>query len=176
MTVTTLQQPVKNVLARLRGVRQVGPGRWIACCPAHNDRSPSLSIREAEDAKVLLRCWAGCPTARVLAALGLTWQDLFPEGSRHTRVPRECKPSSEEITIRKIADRFDRACIHAHRRLSVFFRVVGWIFATYGLNVTQEEAEWIRDLAYMEVVLDWLLSAEPEVRLAGLRAAQRWLT
>jgi len=175
-SVPTTYRPIERVLPRLQRVREVGPGRWIACCPAHNDRSPSLAIREAEGGKVLLRCWAGCPTAEVLAVLGLTWQDLFPEGSRHTRVPRECKPSSEEITIRKIADRFDRACIHAHRRLSVFFRVVGWIFATYGLNVTQEEAEWIRDLAYMEVVLDWLLSAEPEVRLAGLRAAQRWLT
>ena len=37
-----------TILDRLDGVRPTGDGRWIARCPAHDDRSPSLSIREAE--------------------------------------------------------------------------------------------------------------------------------
>jgi hypothetical protein len=40
----------------------------MACCPAHDDRNPSLSIREA-DGKVLVRCHAGCPQQAVIDAL-----------------------------------------------------------------------------------------------------------
>jgi putative DNA primase/helicase len=42
---------------------------WIARCPAHDDRKPSLSIRDADDGKVLVRCHAGCTQDSVLAAL-----------------------------------------------------------------------------------------------------------
>ena len=41
----------------------------MARCPAHDDRKPSLSIRDADDGKVLVRCHAGCDQARVIAAL-----------------------------------------------------------------------------------------------------------
>ncbi len=49
-------------------------GRWygsygVACCPAHNDHTPSLSIRETDDGKILVRCHAGCDQERVIAAL-----------------------------------------------------------------------------------------------------------
>jgi hypothetical protein len=69
----------QRLLAKLRNPRQVGPSRWMAKCPAHPDHNPSLSIKEAPDGRVLLHCFAGCPTEAVLAALGLGWSDLFPE-------------------------------------------------------------------------------------------------
>ena len=81
------------LLDRLDRVRQTGPGRWIACCPSHNDKSPSLSIRETDDGRILLHDFAGCDTASVLAALGLSLSDLFPDRldhhikSTHSRVP-----------------------------------------------------------------------------------------
>jgi len=67
------------LLSRLDGVRRTGPGRWIARCPAHDDRGPSLSTRELDDGRVLLHCFAGCPINAVLDAIGLTFSDLFPE-------------------------------------------------------------------------------------------------
>lgn len=70
--------PIDLVLSRLDKVKAAGAGKWKACCPAHDDRDPSLSIREADDGKVLLHCWAGCFTNDVLAAIGLTVRDLFP--------------------------------------------------------------------------------------------------
>ena len=67
------------LLGRLQGVRQTGPGRWLAQCPAHEDRSPSLSVRELDDGRVLLYDFAGCETQAVLDALGLEMAALFPE-------------------------------------------------------------------------------------------------
>ncbi len=51
-----------------------------ALCPAHPDTDPSLSVSSAHGGRVLLHCFAGCDTERVLAELGLTWADLYPEG------------------------------------------------------------------------------------------------
>jgi hypothetical protein len=66
-----------KLLDRLARAKQTAPGRWLACCPAHEDRSPSLSIRELDDGRVLLHDFGGCETGDVLAALGLTLADLY---------------------------------------------------------------------------------------------------
>jgi DNA primase len=74
---------VAALLDRLDRVKQTAPNRWIAQCPAHEDRSPSLSIRELDDGRVLLYDFGGCETGDVLAALGLTLADLFDEPMQH---------------------------------------------------------------------------------------------
>ncbi len=55
-------------IAKALGGRKVGSG-WMACCPAHNDREPSLSISAGDEGKVLVRCHAGCTQEAVIAAL-----------------------------------------------------------------------------------------------------------
>lgn len=72
---------IDNLLSRLNKVRQTGPGRWIARCPAHNDKSPSLAIREFGDGRILLHCFTGCSTADVLTAVRLEFSDLYPADS-----------------------------------------------------------------------------------------------
>ena len=57
-----------ETIAKALGGRKAGSG-WTARCPAHDDRTPSLSIRDADDDKVLVRCHAGCDQERVIAAL-----------------------------------------------------------------------------------------------------------
>jgi hypothetical protein len=42
---------------------------WAACCPAHNDHTPSLSIRYGREGKVLVHCFVGCEQGQVIAAL-----------------------------------------------------------------------------------------------------------
>jgi DNA primase len=70
--------PAELLLSRLEGMKRTGRG-WIAKCPAHKDGSPSLSISEGDDGRVLLRCFAGCSAAAVVSAIGLQLADLFPE-------------------------------------------------------------------------------------------------
>jgi hypothetical protein len=82
--------PADRVLGALTGVRRTGPGRWSAVCPAHEDRRPSLSVREADDGKLLVKCWAGCSVDEVVAGLGLRMEDLFPP--RRDRSPGSGAP------------------------------------------------------------------------------------
>ena len=78
---TPSEPPVQHLLSRLERVKETGPGRWSACCPAHDDRTPSLTLREVSDGTVLMKCWAGCGAADVVAAVGLDLADLFPPKS-----------------------------------------------------------------------------------------------
>jgi hypothetical protein len=67
-----------TLLARLDGVRKTGPDRWLARCPAHDDRKASLAIRELPDGRVLVKCFAECETECVLSAVGLDFSALYP--------------------------------------------------------------------------------------------------
>jgi hypothetical protein len=56
------------MLRRLTGARRVSSG-WIARCPAHDDREPSLSIATDAGGRILLHCFAGCTFSQILGAL-----------------------------------------------------------------------------------------------------------
>ncbi len=62
-------------LLRLDQVRPSSRG-FMARCPAHDDKSPSLSIHETDD-RVLAHCFAGCQPEAICRALGLELRDLF---------------------------------------------------------------------------------------------------
>jgi hypothetical protein len=72
--------PLEKVLNNLPGAPKPSGDGFVACCPAHDDHDPSLSIREMDDGRVLLHCHAGCPMEKVVAALGLCLKDLFATG------------------------------------------------------------------------------------------------
>src|SRR5690606_34498859 len=65
-----------ELLNRLDGLRPSGPDQWRARCPAHGSRGLTLSVRDA-GGTLLVRCFAGCSVADVLAAVGLELADLF---------------------------------------------------------------------------------------------------
>jgi hypothetical protein len=86
----------------LEKVRQVGPSRWVALCPSHSDRNASLSIRETDDTRVLINCFAGCGAHEIVAALGLEMSDLFPDRSTDHRVKPERRPFPASDVLRCI--------------------------------------------------------------------------
>jgi hypothetical protein len=79
---------VEQIAGRLRA-RRSGAG-WLAKCAAHEDRSPSLSIREGDGRRILLHCHAGCSIESICAALGIKVADLFSE-------PGTVKPKSHAV-------------------------------------------------------------------------------
>jgi hypothetical protein len=89
--------------------------KFSSRCPAHDDRSPSLSVSEGADHRALIYCHVGCDTRDVIAALGLTWADLFPPGHRNARPsPILARPS----TTREPAD----LALGALRELGITYR------------------------------------------------------
>jgi putative DNA primase/helicase len=75
--------PTQRLLDRLDGVRETAPDCYVARCPAHDDKSPSLSIKRVDD-RVLVNCFAGCSASEVMESVGLTLSDLFdkPKGDK----------------------------------------------------------------------------------------------
>ena len=82
--VSTVPDP-DEVLRRLNRVTQRGPGQWMAECPCHDDRNPSLSItqREDGDGTILVHCF-GCDAGyrEVCEAIGISTSQLFPGTGR----------------------------------------------------------------------------------------------
>ena len=85
----------QDVLSRLEHVTGRN-GKWMALCPAHKDRSPSLAINETDD-RLLLHCFAGCETKYVAAAVGLDMSDLFHQKLTSIRLTEGKRKRYEEV-------------------------------------------------------------------------------
>jgi hypothetical protein len=79
-------KPLDQFLQRLEFVKPSAHA-FSARCPVHDDHSPSLSIKEGDDGRVLVHCHAGCLPQEVVAAVGLTMPDLFPANGKPRRPP-----------------------------------------------------------------------------------------
>jgi hypothetical protein len=78
----TPEDVLHNVLSRLDRVAKSREGQYTARCPAHDDRSPSLSVGVGDDGRILLTCHAKCKTGAIISAIGLTMADLYVGGRR----------------------------------------------------------------------------------------------
>jgi putative DNA primase/helicase len=67
---------VGEILSKVRNPRVAGKDRYMACCPAHDDVRPSLSIALGEKGIVLF-CHGGCKVEEVCKALGIEMSQLF---------------------------------------------------------------------------------------------------
>ena len=76
---------IDQLLTRLENLRRTGDGKWLACCPAHNDNNPSLTIKQTEDGKILIHCFAGCDVNSVVSSMGLTLSDLMPDNPTYKK-------------------------------------------------------------------------------------------
>jgi len=76
---------VNTFLSELSNVEKKGNG-WQARCPVHNDDEASLSIKEGDDGRILLHCFAGCSVEAIVQALHLQMADLFPKKGTSPRV------------------------------------------------------------------------------------------
>ena len=66
-----------DVFTTFPSAKPSGDGH-MAKCPAHEDRTASLSINTGDDGRVLLKCHAGCSIDDILQAVSLDRRDLFP--------------------------------------------------------------------------------------------------
>lgn len=82
------------LLSRLHKVRKSSNNSWMACCPSHDDKTPSLSIKDSGNGKLLLNCLAGCGKEDILGTLGMEWADIMPPNQ-----PKEhfVKPTKQRV-------------------------------------------------------------------------------
>ncbi len=92
-----------KLISLLPKVKRMGRLRWTARCPSHNDKVPSLAVRELDDGRVLVHCFAGCSTGDILAAIGLTMEDLFPERQSGYSSTQERRPFYALDVLRCVA-------------------------------------------------------------------------
>ena len=91
-----------NLLSHLTGVKRTGNGRYLACCPAHGDKHASLSIRELDDGRILVHCFAECQTVEVMLALGLPMWELFPDAPSF-HLPKQRRAFAPMDVLRAVA-------------------------------------------------------------------------
>jgi hypothetical protein len=78
---------VQKILDRFNQVKAAGDGKWTACCPAHDDKTPSLSLKDAGD-RLLLHCFAGCSVHDICTAIDIGVHDLFADEKKaHQIIP-----------------------------------------------------------------------------------------
>ena len=92
-------------ISRQFEARRTAPGRFMARCPAHPDRSPSLSISSGRHDRVLITCFAGCDIRDILTAVGLRFADLFPG-----------PPPTPQQLMKMERERTARAALHERNR------------------------------------------------------------
>ena len=100
-----MNSPASLLIERLNGVKETGRGKWQAVCPSHDDKHPSLNIKERDDGALLLKCWAGCSADEIVSTVGLELADLFPKSDNfdQTRAPRrEMRPWSALDVLRAL--------------------------------------------------------------------------
>ena len=87
---------VNDFLSRLEKVKKT-PSGWLAACPAHDDRSPSLTVGIARSGGLLVHCFGGCEVQDVVAAVGLQMADLMPETAPDQPYKRQRLPAMDVL-------------------------------------------------------------------------------
>lgn len=87
---------VGNFLARLDKVKHTGENKWLACCPGHDDKTPSLAVKSVNE-KILIHCFAGCDVSDIVQAVGLELADLMPEKPSYQKGSRPPRFNKHEL-------------------------------------------------------------------------------
>jgi hypothetical protein len=93
--------PAAAEIAKILNARKSGGG-WMALCPAHKEKTPSLAIRESKDGKPLVHCFGGCPQDYVIDALRKrgAWHDGPTTATSQVlrNLARKTKPMTSQLT------------------------------------------------------------------------------
>jgi hypothetical protein len=105
---------IDDILAKLERVKRTGPNNWLARCPAHEDKSPSLTLLANPDGRVVVKCFAECSFEEIVGALGLGWEPWFPPKQEGDFSPPIKRPFPAADVLEALADEADVLCVVLH--------------------------------------------------------------
>ena len=105
----SIPHTLAKILQQLHGVRPQRDGSWLARCPAHDDREPSLHVSLTED-RILLHCFAGCSVDSICRALGITTADLFLRNGHHEPELPEGLTLTQFALVKRLSEEHLRQC------------------------------------------------------------------
>lgn len=88
---------IDDFITRFDKVKSTGSGKYIALCPAHPDKSPSLGIKQTDEGKILIHCFSGCDASSIVAAVGLDLSGLMPESSSYQKGAKPPRFNKHEL-------------------------------------------------------------------------------
>lgn len=105
---------VEEILERLDKVRKTGQDKWVACCPVHGDKNPSMGVLELNDGTVVMHCLScGAKGTEIVKAVGLPASVLFPEPMTQMNKGRPYYPAVQYSTSKEQLE-FDRIFINTY--------------------------------------------------------------
>ncbi len=140
--------PIELILSIIPDAKSSGKS-WLAKCPAHEDKNPSLGLSRGKDGRALMKCHAGCSTDAICDAIGISVADLFPKGNTRVEHPNTNRRSMITKDFDELALQYQRATdpdelegfahslgldAEALRRLGVGWDDEAWAFPMRGVD------------------------------------------
>ena len=94
----TINQTFNKIVEQTKATTTGSGGQYSGLCPAHNDRSPSLSLTLTED-RILIKCHSGCSIKEVCSGLGIKESDLFKKCGSDTKTKRTFNEKKNNVQI-----------------------------------------------------------------------------
>lgn len=98
-----MSAPIDMLLNRLDGVQKIRANGWKSRCPAHNGDGKSLVVTLADSGHILIHCFAHeCEAVDILAAVGMSVGDLFPEPLPERRAHQQVKHAMPSLDVLRV--------------------------------------------------------------------------
>lgn len=137
---------LEEILNRLDKVRKSGKN-YTACCPVHDDNSPSMSITE-KDGRVLMHCHSCLANGRdVVAALGLPIDVLFAEARERTHDP--------DWLLKKTEDEDSALIVIAYAGMERGERLKYSDRKALKVSIARRELRKQKGISQLNMYLDW---------------------
>lgn len=113
----TIDETLRDILTKTRAKPNPSGNGWKGHCPSHKDKSPSLSISQGLDNRILLNCHTKtCTIDSICQALGISTADLYPPKQQSNQKPRyiqdavyDYKDESGTLLFQAVRQRLDNA-------------------------------------------------------------------
>ena len=139
---------VDDLLPRLDAVCRSSRG-YVARCPAHADKSPSLAIKEGERG-LLIKCWAGCTLDQITAAIGIQVSDLFFDAVDTRTAYQSRIQRTQERQWQTLRNEVDGFSIDALREADTFIRSRRWLdISTWSHALLNSELDAVADAYHL---------------------------